>query len=99
MGMRRKVRYVADAPDSGGHDCHWPGCTKQVKPALWGCPQHWFTLPPSIRSAIWSAYRPGQEIYKNPSEQYLRAARRAQDWIAKNYPETTTSPEPKPRES
>lgn len=48
---------------------------------MWGCKGHWFTLPPMIRTRIWSAYRVGQEIKGTPSEAYVAAARAAQEWI------------------
>ena len=62
------------------HHCHWPGCNKEVPPRLWGCREHWFTLPQVLRSAIWAHYRPGQEIDKNPSKEYLNVANRVQKW-------------------
>jgi len=61
-----------------GHHCHWPGCTKLVEPKLWGCRRHWYALPPLLRHEIWLHYRPGQEVDKRPSAQYLAAAREAQ---------------------
>lgn len=64
------------------HTCHWPDCTREVPPKMWGCPQHWFQLPKPIRDAIWRAYRPGQEIDKRPSDRYIAAAKLAQAWIA-----------------
>lgn len=64
------------------HHCHWPGCTVETPPAMWGCRKHWFTLPHSIRSAIWKAYRPGQEVDKKPSREYLEAALHAKKWAA-----------------
>jgi hypothetical protein len=60
------------------HTCHWPGCTRQVPPARWGCPHHWFTLPKDLRDRIWAAYVPGQEITKTPSDAYLEVAREAE---------------------
>lgn len=62
------------------HTCHWPGCDKKVPPKLWGCREHWWTLPGYIRSAIWDAYVPGQEVRKDPSKDYIRAAELAQDF-------------------
>ncbi len=56
------------------HTCHWPTCEKSVPPKMWGCKQHWFSLPTQIRAAIWKTYVPGQEITKTPSEDYLRVA-------------------------
>lgn len=47
---------------------------------MWGCRPHWYTLPVALRDRIWSAYRPGQEIDKNPSKRYIAVAREAQEW-------------------
>jgi hypothetical protein len=46
------------------------------------CRPHWFSLPKSMRDAIWDAYRPGQEIRKDPSREYLHVARAAINWLA-----------------
>lgn len=83
-----KVQHVLKAKQSRKHHCHWPGCELQVPPAMWGCRAHWYSLPSDLRAPIWKAYRPGQEIDGTPSRQYIEAARRVQEWIAKNYPET-----------
>jgi hypothetical protein len=42
---------------------------------------HWYMLTAKLRAAVWAAYVPGQEIRKNPSEAYLKAAREAIDYI------------------
>ena len=78
-----KYQYVAREAqnDPGNHHCHWPGCETIVPPAHWGCKRHWFLLPLDIRNRIWAAYRPGQEIQKNPSAAYLKAANDADEWI------------------
>lgn len=68
------------------HTCHWPGCTKKVPPRMWGCGRHWNMLPEYIRDAIWNAYVPGQEVRKDPSPAYLRAAQAARHWIVKHDP-------------
>lgn len=47
---------------------------------MWGCKLHWFALPREIRREIWRTYRKGQEIDKNPSADYIAAARKAQEW-------------------
>jgi hypothetical protein len=72
------------------HICHWPGCAVEVRPTLFCCKRHWFALPRSIRQAIWQTYRKGQEIDKNPSPEYLAAARTALDW-AREHPRDTTT--------
>lgn len=63
------------------HLCHWPGCRTPVPPSLWGCPHHWRRLPQNLRSRIWRTYRPGQEVTKQPSADYLLAALEVQRWI------------------
>lgn len=81
-----KVAHVRRAGQTRNHECHWPGCTKQVPPAMWGCKAHWFKLPQALRNKIWAAYRPGQETDQRPSHAYLEAAREVQAWIAANHP-------------
>lgn len=80
--LQEKVRYARSQGQTREHTCHWPGCDKQVPPAMWGCRAHWFTLPRDIRNGIWEAYVPGQEVTLTPSAKYLAAAKRAMDWIA-----------------
>lgn len=63
------------------HTCHWPGCDKEVPPALWGCQGHWFALPKRLRNRIWATYRPGQEVTKTPSAEYIEVALEVQRWI------------------
>lgn len=71
------------------HSCHWPGCTKQVPPAMWGCKEHWYKLPKRLRDAIWDAYEPGQEVDMSPSAEYLRVALEVQQWIMANHGSST----------
>lgn len=78
-----KVAYVKSQGQTRLHTCHWPGCDKQVPPALWGCKPHWYALPKEIREAIWNAYQPGQERSGRPSFTYIEAAKAAQAWIRK----------------
>lgn len=67
-----------------GHTCHHPNCTKQVPPKLWGCSKHWFRLPLRLRRLIWQHYRPGQEIDKKPSADYIKVAQEVQQWCLEN---------------
>lgn len=80
--MSNKVDYVRSQGQTRKHHCHWPGCAKQVPPAMWGCSAHWFALPAGIRSRIWSTFKPGQEVNGTPSAAYIEAANAAQTWIA-----------------
>jgi len=82
MKTAKKVAYVKRQGQTRDHTCHWPGCGKQVPPAVWGCKEHWQKLPSNIRNNIWSAFNPGQEVNLSPSRSYMVAAREAQDWIA-----------------
>jgi hypothetical protein len=66
------------------HHCHWPGCQRVVPPKLWGCREHWFRLPAHLRKRIWATYRPGQEKTKDPSAEYIAAAKAVQKWIMEN---------------
>lgn len=76
-----KVAYVKQQRQTRNHHCHWPGCTKQVPPALWGCLPHWRRLPKELRDEIWLHFRPGQEKTFMPTREYLDTARRVQFWI------------------
>jgi hypothetical protein len=76
-----KVRYVKAQGQTRRHGCHWPGCTKQVPPAMWGCKTHWFALPKDLRDLIWATYRIGQEATGSPSAGYREAASAVQEWI------------------
>lgn len=89
-----KVEHVREAiaTDTGAHrhHCHWPGCREDVPPATWGCYRHWKMLPKHLRDRIWATYRPGQEISKTPSRDYVEAAREVQRWIEENHPPERT---------
>ncbi len=76
-----KAEYVKKQFQFREHHCHWPNCTTQVPPAMWGCRKHWFMLPKYLRNKIWNTYIPGQEIDMSPSIEYLEAAREVQEYI------------------
>jgi len=44
-------------------------------------------LPRNLRAKIWRHYRPGQEIDKKPSVEYINAAQEVRDWIYEKYGE------------
>lgn len=85
MNISDKVNYVKHQSQTRNHECHWPGCARQVPPAMWGCKNHWYMLPPELRAKIWNWYVPGQEVNGTPSTLYIEVAREVQEWIAKNY--------------
>lgn len=84
-----KADYVCSQGQTRDHHCHWPGCSRNVPPAMWGCKAHWFALPAELRRKIWRTFKPGQEISARPSADYVEAAREVQAWIAANHPTTT----------
>ncbi len=79
-----KADYVKSRPQTRKHSCHWPDCSKQVPPAMWGCKEHWFKLPKALRDRVWMTYRPGQEEDLNVSDAYLKVANQVQEWIRSN---------------
>lgn len=58
-------------------DCCAENCTRQVSPERLMCAQHWRLVPPALKALVMHTYRPGQVKDKNPSPDYLEAARRA----------------------
>lgn len=64
------------------HLCHAIGCNVEVPPGLLMCKRHWLMLPKEQRGLVWLHYRKGQEIRKDPSDQYLAAAGAAIRWVA-----------------
>lgn len=87
-----KRTYATRQRQTRDHTCHWPGCDKQVPPAMWGCKPHWFALPKHLRDAVWDAYVPGQERRMDPSEDYLDVAREVQRWIIDHHPPAPVPP-------
>lgn len=67
------------------HTCHWPGCTVEISPELWGCKPHWFALPRGLRNKLNSVYVPGQEITKTPSADYIQVAKEIRSWIVEHH--------------
>lgn len=53
------------------HDCHASGCSLPVPPRMLFCRKHWGMLDERLKVAVWSEYRPGQEVRKDPSLRYL----------------------------
>lgn len=60
------------------HRCPSPGCDTRVPSSQFACRPHWFSLPKTLRDAIWDAYRdePLGEAHLTAMEnatEYLRA--------------------------
>jgi hypothetical protein len=80
--MSSKADYVRAQAQTRKHFCHWPGCTVQVPPAMWGCRRHWFQIPRALRTRLWATYKPGQEITGTPTLEYVAVAAELQRWIS-----------------
>jgi hypothetical protein len=83
--IKAKVTHVTNTTQTRIHECHWPTCKVQVPPAMWGCRNHWYKLPKSLRDKIWETYRIGQEIDGDPSLEYLEVMKEVQKWIWLNH--------------
>lgn len=59
------------------HVCHATGCKTPVPPKMFMCKRHWYMVPKELRDRIWATYRPGQEVTKDPSMEYLNTAMEA----------------------
>lgn len=55
------------------HECHAHDCKREIPPRLLMCGRHWRLVPPAVRELVWSVYRKGQEITKDPTTAYLAA--------------------------
>ena len=56
------------------HHCHARGCKKVILPGVFMCRPHWEIVPDPLKDEIWRTYRPGQEVDKKPSREYVMAA-------------------------
>jgi hypothetical protein len=59
------------------HTCHAKGCDRAIAAKFLMCGRHWAMVPPKLQIAVYREYRPGQEIEKNPTHEYLVAMWRA----------------------
>ena len=64
------------------HTCHAIGCSVEVPPRMLFCRRHWYAVPKHLRDRIWQTYRPGQEVTKDPSVEYVEAATEARLAVA-----------------
>lgn len=71
------LRHRIPASQSTEHTCHVPHCGKTVPPERLMCLAHWRMVPASLKRGVWTHYRRGQCDDKQPSAQYVAAAREA----------------------
>jgi len=65
------------------HTCHATGCNKAVPPKHLMCGPHWRMVPQAQKNEIWRYYRPGQEVDKKPSPDYLHVMKATIDLVAR----------------
>lgn len=77
------------------HRCHAIGCEKEVLPILLMCRKHWGMVPKDLQAEVRRTYRYGQEIDKQPSPEYMAAAKAAIEAVrlAENPPPKSVVPE------
>jgi len=66
------------------HRCHAEGCNVEVPPRLLMCLRHWRMVPRAIQRRVWAEYVPGQEIRKDPTDEYMIVQREAVEAVAKS---------------
>lgn len=59
------------------HTCHAENCTTEVKPEFLMCGKHWRMVPNKLKLNVLKTYRPGQCDDKNPSQEWVAAAKAA----------------------
>jgi len=64
------------------HVCHADGCNVEVPPKMFMCKRHWFMVPKPMRDRIWATYVSGQEIRKDPTDEYMEASMQAIEAVA-----------------
>lgn len=69
------------------HLCHARNCTVPVPPRMLMCLPHWRKVPILIQRKVWKHYRPGQEVDKRPSREYLEVMKEAVEavWEREQY--------------
>lgn len=74
---RAKCRLCGRVVGMPVHECHADGCSQPVPPRMFMCHFHWSLVPPALKREVWSAYVPGQETRKDPTDEYIEVARAA----------------------
>ncbi len=74
MIVRSMIRLLYGEHLMAEHHCHAVGCTVAVPPKMHMCLTHWRMVPKLVQDLIWRHYRPGQEIDKQPSADYIATA-------------------------
>lgn len=68
--------------DTGPHTCHAMGCAVRCPPRFLMCLKHWKSVPRSLQQRVLQAYVQGQEIRKDPTDEYMEAMKAAVHAVA-----------------
>lgn len=79
-----RPEHAHEGEEAMKHLCHATGCPVETPPRLFMCGRHWGMLPTEMKNDINRLFRPGQEVSKTPSKQYMLAALAAVKWLRKN---------------
>lgn len=72
-----RCEVLAQIAAAAEHRCHARGCTTPVPPRLLMCARHWRMVPKDLQQRVWAHCRPGQEVTKDPTREYLEVAQAA----------------------
>jgi hypothetical protein len=75
------------------HTCHALRCETSVPPKMFMCLKHWRMVPRLLQSEVWATYVPGQEVRKDPTDEYLEVTKRARRAVAEREGLTLTDTE------
>lgn len=64
------------------HLCHAEDCDVEVPPRMLMCSLHWRMVPRDLQRRVWATYVKEQETRKNPTREYMLAARAAIEAVA-----------------
>ena len=67
------------------HYCHAIACKTKVPPAMLMCRKHWYKVPYELRVRVWQLYVRGQEVRKDPTPAYIKAASEAIQAVERSY--------------
>lgn len=82
-GQRVRCRACGTEYGENAHVCHAIDCNVPVPPKMLMCRKHWFMVPRDLQRRVWDTYVPGQELRKDPTDEYMEAQRAAVDAVAK----------------
>jgi len=76
-GLRVRCKACGTEYGENAHVCHATRCNAKVPPKMLMCLKHWRMVPRDIQRRVWAAYVPGQEIRKDPTDEYMTVQREA----------------------